>query len=203
MAFKIIFLMMCVSCASYVFGLKPKFIRRQSGKLQRTYNNQANPELLNRNRRSPYFTNWVYTNNRNYLSWIDIIYGNESSQIPPNNIAEVTGKTADINAGFGGDYVWLVPEWSSRLDEGVTSLRIDVQEKEDKVSKNLAKGAGGLFRYLRVIRDISHKEKIIEVALLRTANEIVGDSYWEECTQDINKYRMKDYLYLCWRSTTP
>ncbi|OXA54418.1 Beta-D-xylosidase 3 [Folsomia candida] len=186
----------------------PNMVRQISLCLNRNHFLLANDAgefevLLNRNRRSPYFTNWVYTNNRNFLSGIDIIYGNESSQIPPDNIAEVTGKTADINAGFGGDYVWLVPEWSSRLDEGVTSLRIDVQEKEDQVSKNLAKGAGGLFRYLRVIRDISHKEKIIEVALVRKDNEIVADSYWEECTQDINKYRMKDYLYLCWRSVTP
>ncbi|XP_021950037.1 uncharacterized protein LOC110847405 [Folsomia candida] len=138
-----------------------------------------------------------------FLSGIEVVYTKDNSSKPDSIISEVNGKNADLNAGFGGDYIWLVPKWTSRLDQGLTSLRIELQNTEDKAFKDLAKGAGGLYRYLKTVKDVTVKKRISEVALWRTdkADEIPGGHPWEGCTSDINQYRKKDYLYICWKST--
>lgn len=47
------------------------------------------------------------------IKGIQVVYTSSSGKRPENAITEMYGKSADINCGFGGDYVWLVPIWTT------------------------------------------------------------------------------------------
>jgi hypothetical protein len=66
---------------------------------------------------------------------------------------------------------------------------------------DLAKGAGGDYRYLRLERDGG--TKIREVRLLRRGDEadfaVVRALGFDGASDDINKGRGGDYLYIVWK----
>ncbi|PLB45807.1 hypothetical protein P170DRAFT_252922 [Aspergillus steynii IBT 23096] len=137
-----------------------------------------------------------------YLSDIDVVYGTDKSWEPSDAIHVVDANNGDINAGYGGEFVWLVPKWSFESDNAVSNIRILIQGDSDGNYKDLAKGAGGKFRYLRLERD-GH-DKITDVRLLRRDDEVKWETVkslgFDGFTNDINDGRGKSFLYLVWKS---
>ncbi|KAE8352222.1 hypothetical protein BDV28DRAFT_5583 [Aspergillus coremiiformis] len=135
-----------------------------------------------------------------YLRDISISYGDNPSSEPSDGIHTVDANNADINSGFGGKYVWLSPKWQSNTSDAVSNIRIIIQDNADGNYSDLAKGAGGDYRYLRLERDGSRKIKRIQ--LLRRKDEVdfgtVQALGFDGYSSDINKGRGGDYLYLVW-----
>ena len=97
-------------------------------------------------------------------------------------------------------YVWLVPEYAATPGEAVTAFDIIIQSAADPSLDDLAKGAGGDYRYLIPARDIQEPSKVTQVILLRSDSAIDGiPAGWSGKTIDINKGRGKTYLYLVWK----
>lgn len=137
---------------------------------------------------------------------IQVVYTQQSIDRPQNLITETSGGSPDINNGFGGKYVWLVPIWTSSKDESVTNIHFVKQEDHNDAYKDLAAGTGGEYRYLKMMKDTSHT-RIKRVGLLRSPKSkyIFGDRHkygWDECTDDINSDRKGDWLHLCWNTIT-
>ena len=100
-------------------------------------------------------------------------------------------------------YVWLVPQYTNDPDSAVTSFQIDIQSQENPDLDDLAKGAGGDYRYLLSAQDITQINKVIEVGLLRSDQEVPSPpDGWDGQTIDINKSRGKTYLYLLWKTAS-
>lgn len=137
---------------------------------------------------------------------IQVVYTDQSVERPQNLITESTGGSPDINKGFGGKYVWLVPVWTSNADKAVTNIQFVMQSSSNEAYRDLAAGTGGQYRYLKMLKDMSHT-RIKRVGLLRSpkAKYIYGDRHkygWDECTEDINSDRKGDWLHLCWNTIT-
>lgn len=62
------------------------------------------------------------------IKGIKVVYTYQNGDKPENYITEMYGKSADINSGFGGNYVWLVPIWTTEMVRFISSfsLRIDI-----------------------------------------------------------------------------
>ncbi|KAG4070498.1 hypothetical protein HA402_005730 [Bradysia odoriphaga] len=135
------------------------------------------------------------------IKGIQVVYTSSSSKKPPNAIEEMYGMSADINSGFGGDYVWLVPIWTTYMMEGVTKIHFVVQMSWNSTYSDLAAGAGGGYRYLKMEKDIGSSKRIKSVGLLRSSKHIkdIREFGWDERTSDINENRGGNYLYLCWK----
>ncbi|KAL3430409.1 hypothetical protein BDV09DRAFT_189294 [Aspergillus tetrazonus] len=113
-----------------------------------------------------------------HLQSIDVRYGEDPSSEPSDGIRTVDGTNADINAGFGGDFVWLVPHYSSNAANAVSNIRIIIQGDSDSAY-------------------------ITEVRLLRRNDEadssVVRALGFDGASGDINKGRGGDYLYVVWK----
>jgi len=136
-----------------------------------------------------------------FLKGFHVVYTQDKVSKPEESVQEVHGLNADINEGFGGDFVWLLPIWTTRLSEGASGIELIIQSEENKDYQDLAKGTGGEFRYLKMIRDASSRKRITEIKLFRTTNESLkpSDLGYPNYSEDINKNRRGDFLYLCWR----
>lgn len=99
-------------------------------------------------------------------------------------------------------YVWLVPDYTFVSVDATTSFKIRVQDHADDTKPDLAKGAGGAYRYLDIERNIYQRRKVVHLTLLRSESaqdKLVG---WDGMTADINSNRGGDYLYLFWKSVS-
>lgn len=95
-------------------------------------------------------------------------------------------------------FVWLVPEFTSDPEKASTSFNIVIQPDANPDFQDLAKGAGGNYRYLHPHRGAS--QKITQVNLLRLDNPISDlPAGYNGKTSDINKDREGTYLYLIWK----
>ena len=64
---------------------------------------------------------------------------------------------------------------------------------------DLAKGAGGDFRYLKAVPDAKNASKIMALKLYRSNGPVwTFPAMYAGCTGDINVNRGKTYLYLMW-----
>ncbi|KAI0739512.1 hypothetical protein C8Q80DRAFT_1357391 [Daedaleopsis nitida] len=118
-----------------------------------------------------------------------------------NRVREFTGLSDDINYQFGGKYVWLVPQYTENASQGVTGFEIVIQGSADGSMQDLAKGAGGDYRYLLIKTDVTQERKVTQVTLLRQDSALSGvPAGWDGATIDINKGRGKTYLYLLWKT---
>lgn len=94
-----------------------------------------------------------------------------------------------------------MPRYSSNAANAVSSIRIIIQGDRDSAYVDLAKGAGGDYRYLRLERDGGNK--ITEVRLLRGNDEadssVVRALGFDGASGDIDKGRGGDYLYVVWK----
>ena len=100
-------------------------------------------------------------------------------------------------------YVWLVPQYTTEPHRAATGFEIVIQGGQDPALDDLAKGAGGDFRYLLPMQDITQKRKVVQVVLRRQDQDLhrTPDG-WDGRTIDINKNRGKTFLYLLWKTAS-
>ncbi|KAH7098458.1 hypothetical protein BKA62DRAFT_660766, partial [Auriculariales sp. MPI-PUGE-AT-0066] len=133
-----------------------------------------------------------------YIGGITVVYGDNINQKPSNAISEINSNDPDINKGFKGKFVWLVPEWTSNPTKAVGNFEIVISDLEISGMQDLSKGAGGKYRYLRPYRD---NHRAIEIGLLRLRTIKMTKPYggWDAITTDINEGRGGDFLYILLR----
>ena len=77
-----------------------------------------------------------------------------------------------------------------------------VQNNSDSKIDDLAKGAGGGYRYLFCKADKEEPKKIVHAVLFRTSAGINSTpAGWDMMTADINKGRRKSRLYILLKTT--
>ncbi|KAK3385119.1 hypothetical protein B0H63DRAFT_522460 [Podospora didyma] len=152
-----------------------------------------------------------------FFSWFETNYNDDK---PSDAINEINGQSPDINKGFGGcgvsknqassihksthatvltdrgnphRYVWLVPRRAPRPRMMVDKFWTDIRNSRDEGrNDDLAKGAGGDYRYFSWSNDMSATQ-----AGDAQSNPPGG---WDHKSDDINKGCGGDYLYLVWRT---
>jgi len=100
------------------------------------------------------------------------VYTQDNASKPMDSIKEIRDQVPNINSGYGGAFVWLVQVWAFNSDEALSSIKIIVQNGANPKYNDLSKGAGGKFRYLRVIRDSLSWFKTTQVLLARGTQEL-------------------------------
>ncbi|PHH92776.1 hypothetical protein CDD83_5182 [Cordyceps sp. RAO-2017] len=102
-----------------------------------------------------------------YVSGVDVVY----SKTPPDNrLRDVQGHGDDINAYEGGNFVYLIPQYTNHADEACTSFKVRIETSSIPGLKDLANGAGGKYRYLTCEKRKDDK-KIRRVALFRGSDD--------------------------------
>ena len=98
-------------------------------------------------------------------------------------------------------YVWLVPVYTEDVGSAATGFDIVIQGESNPALDDLAKGAGGDYRYLLPRTGGQQDKKVTQVVLFRSDNAIDRvPNGWDGMTIDINKGRGKTYLYLVWKT---
>ncbi len=98
-------------------------------------------------------------------------------------------------------YVWLVPEYTNDPNIAASAFEVSVQTIAQSGYDDLAKGAGGDFRYLIPQCNTQARAKIREIELLRSAEVIVTPPVgWDGMTKNINIGRQKTFLYVLWKN---
>lgn len=149
-------------------------------------------------------------------------YGDSPADAPLNALRELTGLGNSINDGYGGKYaqlfllcctvtltylcvhryVWLVPTYTRDIALAATSFHIVVQTNSDSKMDDLAKGAGGGYRYIFCKADKDEQKKIVHAVILRTTAAVNSTPPgWDMITADINKGRRKSRLYILLKTT--
>ncbi|KAG5644033.1 hypothetical protein DXG03_009185 [Asterophora parasitica] len=134
-----------------------------------------------------------------YLKSLEVYYTSSEVSAPGDRIPENSGQSSDINYRFGGKFVWLVPRYTTNTKEALTRFDVVIQPDEDKHHNDLAKGAGGKFRYLIHVNQKTDL-LITKAGLLRSSSSISGTDGWGAKTIDINKGREGSYLYVVWNA---
>ncbi|KAI0597311.1 hypothetical protein F4775DRAFT_593444 [Biscogniauxia sp. FL1348] len=147
---------------------------------------------------------WVQRNLPSYISGIKVMYGKNP---PSHYISEINKGVPDINRKFGGEYVWLVPEWTDDRDKAVTYFDVRITRSSQAGMSDLAKGARGDYRYLVPKVDVHIEKKLRRLALYRKSNREgpiqmsdIKDRGYTDFSTDINAGRRGDYLHLIWEA---
>jgi len=133
-------------------------------------------------------------------------------------VLEINDKGTDINRDFGGRYVyslvvlstisydddfshvWLTAEFNSNPDYACNSFAIITQDRSDDKRQDLAKGAGGQYRYLVPYSVAAERKKVTEIRLFRSDSAVEAPpAGYDGMTRDINIDRGKSFLYLIWK----
>ena len=101
-------------------------------------------------------------------------------------------------------FVYLHPEWTVAREEAITELSVQRSTAPVRNYNNIAMDAKGGFRYVQGSR--GGQEGITKVGLFRVGKELspeeirerIGQSGFSHYSEDINKGRQGDYLYLIW-----
>ncbi|KAG6867895.1 hypothetical protein C0993_009741 [Termitomyces sp. T159_Od127] len=135
---------------------------------------------------------------------LEVVYGEQATDAPGDRIRDWYNGSDDINRSFGGKYVWLVPEWTTQVSQALTNVDLVIQGQADTRYDDLAKGAGGNYRYLIPVRRSNQKLFISALTLARSEDALndIPEQIWRSlpqgATNDINKGRHGDFLYLVW-----
>ncbi|KAJ6078371.1 hypothetical protein N7467_008124 [Penicillium canescens] len=136
-----------------------------------------------------------------WLSQIFAVSNNDEHGEPGNHIATVDRNSADINKGFGGKFVWIIATFNSNQDRAISTVQIQIQDKQDENRWDLSAGAGGNYRYLHPLKEGT--AKITEIKLLRRSEKVewatVKDLGFQGWSGDINQGRGGDFLHLVWK----
>ncbi|KAF3761205.1 hypothetical protein M406DRAFT_73640 [Cryphonectria parasitica EP155] len=134
-----------------------------------------------------------------FFSWFDICYDDDK---PSGSIEEISGQSADINKGHGGSYVWLTVRRAPKPTMMVDKIWTDIRSNSDGGRKDdLAKGAGGPYRYFSWSNNMNANNFVTDVALWRSSDAQGNPpNGWHHKSDDINEGRGGDYLYLVWRT---
>jgi len=141
-----------------------------------------------------------------YLFNLIAMYANEAYLQPDEVVDEIEGQSSDMNAGLGGKYVWLHPEWTSVKEEAISDLSFKKSSTPVRNYNNLAmdSNTGGDFRYIQASRDGSGM--VTKVGLFRVKQKLspeeiksrIQQSGFTHYSSDINEGRGGTYLYLLW-----
>lgn len=107
-----------------------------------------------------------------FVEYMDVAYGTKESDAPQDRVRTFNGGSDDINRGFKGKYVWLVPRWTLDTDKAATSFDIFIQKDPVSGWKDLAAGAGGNYRYVVTNNDKNKARKVIAASLIRSSNSV-------------------------------
>ena len=121
---------------------------------------------------------------------------------PPQCLTDVNGQGDDINKDFGGEYVYIVPIYTNDPTEALTSVSIAIQGKSSSHFKDLAKGAGGDFRYIVPNRQSGANGFITNPRLMRSQSAVSNFGGFSGHTTDINKGRGGTFLYIVWEKVS-
>ena len=59
-----------------------------------------------------------------FIMFIDVVYGEKASDAPQGCVRTFNGNNDDINAKFGGKFVWMVPRCPTDITKAATSFAI-------------------------------------------------------------------------------
>ncbi|KAA8907998.1 hypothetical protein FN846DRAFT_946297 [Sphaerosporella brunnea] len=142
-----------------------------------------------------------------FVSGITVVYGNSQFEKPDDSVKEIHGGNADINAGYGGSYVYLVPTWTTTSENACTGFDVIIQPNSNPDYPDLARGAGGDWRYLRPIKDRHNFNKVVEIGLIRKPRGAgpagLGDvsvKGFNAVSGDLNKDRGGDWLHVAFKT---
>ncbi|KAI9034847.1 uncharacterized protein KD926_005195 [Aspergillus affinis] len=139
-----------------------------------------------------------------FLADIKVETGDSEFSEPSDAIKMVGNGKPDVNKGQDGDYVWLVPVWTTQVSDAATNVQVVIQDSEEDGHDDLASGAGGKYRYLFPQAQENNSDKIIDVQLYRSkdslSSDALGDMGFQGMSSDINEDRGGDYLYLLWKT---
>ena len=104
-----------------------------------------------------------------FIEYMDTAYGDRESDAPEDRVRTFQRGSDDINHGFGGKYVWMVPRWTIDTNKAATSFDIFIQGDSNDAWKDLAAGAGGDYRYVYSNHDERQTRKVIGATLIRSS----------------------------------
>ncbi|KAG5731128.1 hypothetical protein E4T56_gene5125 [Termitomyces sp. T112] len=142
---------------------------------------------------------------RNYISGMTVVYADQASHAPSDRVRDWFGGSDDINFGFEGKFVWLVPVYTPQVSEALTNFDLVIQVQDDPRYDDLAAGTGGSFRYLLPVRQNNQYLFISKLTLVRSDSSLgdLSNVTWpglpQGATRDINAGRDGTYLYLSWQ----
>lgn len=103
----------------------------------------------------------------------------------------------DINKGYGGKFVYLEPVLTANAHHALEKIRVVIYNHSHNYGPDMAKGAGGKYRYLW-LRDPGCG-KIVDVTLWEARLSRVPEG-WSGMTGDINKGHGGRDLHIVWKS---
>lgn len=120
-------------------------------------------------------------------------------QVRPPHISRVASVLTSSSR-----FVWFVPVFTTDVAKAATSFDVLIQAFEDSKLADLAKRAGGDFRYVVPRADRKLPEKIVEVGVVRSDVPLTRPpSGWHGyCFNDLSKGRKKGCLYVVWKTVS-
>ncbi|KAH7178248.1 hypothetical protein DER46DRAFT_655507 [Fusarium sp. MPI-SDFR-AT-0072] len=124
------------------------------------------------------------SNYSDFPSWIGVEH--ESNQ-PEGTITEINGGSANVGQGFGGSNVWLRTIKADEPKMMMDNISIYIGNGDAVRTDDLAKGAGGDYRFLDWTRNMTANRFITDFALWRqTIPQGAPPAGWHGMTSDIN-----------------
>ncbi|KIP01434.1 hypothetical protein PHLGIDRAFT_80597, partial [Phlebiopsis gigantea 11061_1 CR5-6] len=139
-----------------------------------------------------------------YVERLDVVFGNDENDMPTDCIHAISGQNSNIDFQAGGKFIWLVPIYTTDVARAATSFDVLIQSYEDPKLNDLARRAGGDFRYVVPRADRKLSDKIVEVGILRSDKPLgrPPPGWHGYCVNDLNKGRRKGCLYVVWKSAS-
>ncbi|KAI4214692.1 MAG: hypothetical protein LQ351_002765 [Letrouitia transgressa] len=161
-------------------------------------------------RHSPQPTPSVQKRLYQFFSGFETVYGDREDEKPANGIREIGSQSTNLNEGFDGKFVWIVPQFSlsngKRARQSVIWCVRRGNNSEFPYTNgghtdDLSGGDGGLHRYLfwghTLITPGFRNAGIVDVALWRTDTvQLRPPTGFRVLSANLNEDRGGDFLYL-------
>ena len=108
------------------------------------------------------------------------------------------GNLLDINKGKGGDFVYLEPVYTTNPKDAANEIHLEITGSSRSGKVDLAKGAGGKYRYLYITNRGNTCSKITHVTLWEGRLSAVPEG-WDGKTIDLNKGRGGRDIAVVWK----
>jgi len=156
-----------------------------------------------------------------FLEDVEIKYGTHPSEI----VLEAFGDKSNINKGYGGKNVWLVPKWTRDPNRASTSFSIQLTNAQQPGRNDLTNGSNSswscLLPNLEPVRSEPTKSanmpycylerqcendrptRVRQAFLIRTPQLLqtaISNRWIDGWTGDINRGRGGKFLYLVWKN---
>ncbi|KAF5602518.1 hypothetical protein FPCIR_1859 [Fusarium pseudocircinatum] len=142
-----------------------------------------------------------------YVSALRVV-ASDSKSFPPGACSDASPGmgSPDCNDGQDGDYTYVVKSFTSDPFQAITGLNIVITGSCDYPELgDIAKGAGGDYRYVVTSQNLNLPTRVGDVQLWRSQDDSVSLSDvasfgWDGISSDINHRRSGAYLYLVWKN---